>query len=259
LQIESAIATWQLWNADLHTPPVIIGPMQGGRSNQSFLLDSDGKRMVLRLNDNDQALPPDTRLREADSWKVASAEGIAPPLVHVDIQSGFLVSSFIENTLDPQLQPSNKEIDQAFNLLKRCHRLPHDTPLLDYVSHIENYWRIIDASAITPDTNLHHQRSPMQSLLEALLNNNPQTGFCHHDPVRTNFVGDEQRLYLIDWEYAAQGLVVMDYAALGTEWGIEDSVVLAQSAVSAESLNMAKQLYRYLCDLWEVVSRVRRD
>jgi thiamine kinase len=259
LQVESAIATWQLWNADLHTPPVIIGQLEGGLSNRSFLLDSDGKRMVLRLNDNDQALPPGTRLREADTWKAASAEGIAPPLIHVDIQSGFLVSSFIENTLNPQQPPTNKTIDQAFNLLKHCHRLPINTPMLDYVSHIEKYWQLIDASAITPDTNLPHQRSPMRSLLQALLNSNPQTGFCHHDPVKANFVGDEQRLYLIDWEYAAQGLVVMDYAALGIEWGIEDSVVLAQSTVSAESLNMAKQLYRYLCGLWEVVSGCQRN
>jgi len=69
--------------------------------------------------------------------------------------------------------------------------------------------------------------------------------------VVANFVGSSERLYLIDWEYAARGLLLMDYAALGVEWGIDDAVITNQTGIEAELLIKAKELYKYLCKLWE--------
>ena len=58
-----------------------------------------------------------------------------------------------------------------------------------------------------------------------------------------------ERLYLIDWEYAANGLQIMDYAALATEWQIDDATILAKTDFNPESLTKAKALYQYLCAL----------
>jgi len=49
--------------------------------------------------------------------------------------------------------------------------------------------------------------------------------------------------------------VVMAYAALAVEWKIGDAAVVARSGVEPELLAMAKELYGYLCGLWELVSR----
>lgn len=251
LQAESAIASWQQWHADLHTMPVIVRPLENGRSNRSFLLDSAGRSMVLRLNDSGTLLPAGNRHHESDAWQAASAAGIAPPLIHIDPEAGFLVSTFIDGSLPTQAHTNTATTRLAFDLLRRCHSLQLNTPSLDYAHHIEHYWQLINASEGPVNDSLIRQREPMQVLLANLLQSDPQSGFCHHDPIRANFVGHQQRLYLIDWEYACVGLLVMDYAALGVEWGIEDAIVLAQSGVSEELLAMAKELYQYLCGLWE--------
>ncbi len=71
---------------------------------------------------------------------------------------------------------------------------------------------------------------------------------------RANFVGTPGRLYLIDWEYAATGLQIMDYAAFATEWQMDDATLLAKTGCDPEHFNMARTLYQYLCSLWDAAS-----
>jgi len=254
LQAENAIDSWRHWDAELRTRPVILGQLSGGRSNRSFLLDADGMRMVLRLNGEDSMLPGSDRSNEITIWRAASAEDIAPPLLHVDGQHRFLVSSYIDNKLPTKPLSNSKFIDQAFGLLNQCHQLDVGAPSIDYISHIEQYWQIAERKNQAVNPALQQHRESMQRLLKELIDSNPQTGLCHHDPVVANFVGTPNKLYLIDWEYAAHGLTVMDYAALGIEWELNDTTILAQTNIEPDSLNMAKTLYQYLCTLWEEVT-----
>jgi hypothetical protein len=42
----------------------------------------------------------------------------------------------------------------------------------------------------------------------------------------------------------------MDYAALATEWAIEDKTILDQTQIDPDQFTTAKTLYQYLCNLW---------
>jgi thiamine kinase len=251
---EIAIDGWREWDAGLGSRPVIFESLDGGRSNRSFLLDSDGFKMVLRLNGDDSLLPGSSRTSEVEIWQAASHQGIAPPLLHVDEHTRYLVSTHIENTLPPQPQLDETFIDQAFSLLSRCHQLDVKAPSIDYTDHIKKYWDIIEGKDQITNPGLQQQRQAMQGILEDILNSDTPTGLCHHDPVIANFVGNANRLYLIDWEYAAHGLLVMDYAALRIEWGIDDATIVARTGLESEELTMAKSLYRYLCALWKEIT-----
>ncbi len=254
MQPESALDSWRQWGAGLGSRPGLNGALSGGRSNRSFLMDSDGFKMVLRLNGDDSLLPGSSRTSEIKIWQAASHQGIAPPLLHVDEHTRYLVSTYIENALPPQPQFDEIFIDQAFSLLSRCHQLDIEAPSIDYRDHITKYWAIIEGKGHIANPGLRQQRRPMQELLEDILNSGTPTGMCHHDPVVANFVGSTERLYLIDWEYAAHGLLVMDYAALGIEWGISDATIVARTGLEPEELTMAKSLYRYLCALWKEIT-----
>lgn len=184
-------------------------------------------------------------------WQAASTAGLAPPLLYTSERQGFLVSAYIEDHLPPQPKTSQAIIDHALTLLQRCHQLDINVPSLDLSAHIRHYWQLVEARGGPSNPTLLKQRQPMQDLLESPLLKSAKTGLCHHDPIMANFVGGPDRLYLIDWEYAAKGMLVMDYAALAVEWGIDDEVVLPQSGVNPELLTMAKKLYTYLCLLWQ--------
>jgi len=247
---ETALNSWQQWDGELHNRPVILKPLSGGRSNSSFLLDSDGYKMVLRINGTDALLPGTNRSGETSIWQAASDMGIAPSLLHVDKQNRFLISTYIDNSLPHQPPLDETFVDQAFSLLNRCHQLDADAPTIDYASHIDQYWQIIESKSSLSKPNLSEQRKPMEEILATLTNSGTPMGLCHHDLVVANFVGNTDRLYLIDWEYAAHGLLLMDYAALSSEWGIDDAVVIEQTGIELELLLMAKTFYKYLCALW---------
>jgi thiamine kinase len=254
LQPESAIDNWRQWGAGLCSRPVLNGSLSGGRSNQSYLLDSDIGKLALRINGAGSLLPGSSRDNEIKIWQAASKQGIAPPLLYVDSQNQYLVSVYIHSDLLPQPQLNPACVNQAFKLLEACHKLDVNVPTINYLSHIEHYWQIIETRNKPPDPTLVSQRKPMNSRLESLLNSDTPTGLCHHDPVTANFVGTPDRLYLIDWEYAAHGLLVMDYAALGIEWGIDDATIVARTGLEPEELTMAKSLYCYICALWKEVT-----
>lgn len=251
LRPEGLIEHWPEWGAGLRSGPVLMNKLSGGRSNLSFLLNSDIGKLVLRINGTGSLLPGASRHNEIRIWQEASNQGIAPPLIFVDPQNQYLVSSYIKNELPSEAPVNPPFLDQAFTLLERCHQLDIEAPTIKYADHIEGYWQIIASLGKSPDPVLSQQRKPMLLLLESLLSSNTPTGLCHHDPVIANFIGTPQRLYLTDWEYAANGLQIMDYAGLATEWRLDDAVVLERTQFEPELLSKARALYRYLCLLWE--------
>lgn len=251
LKPETALDSWREWDASLDTRPVVISPLGGGRSNQSFLLGSGGGKMVLRINALATALPNPNRNVETRVWRAASEAGIAPQLLYAEPGGEFLVSTFVENDLPRHPQHDSNLAVKALGLLQRCHQLAVDVPEIDYAAHIERYWQVIESQDISLDPKLAAQRDPMNELLEEICSDGAKKGLCHHDPVVENFVGTPERLYLIDWEYAARGLHVMDYAALVEEWGVEDHIVCQQAGVAPKILAQARSFYRYLCNLWE--------
>lgn len=248
---ENALDSWREWDAPLDTRPVIIGPLGGGRSNRSFLLKSGSEQMVLRINAPATALPNPDRSVEASVWRAASEASIAPRLLCADPGGAFLVSAYIENELPDRPQDNPELAEMALNLLQRCHRLDVEVPKINYAAHIERYWQTIQDRGASVDPSLREQRGPMHQILKDITGSSTPAGLCHHDLVMENFVGSQKRLYLVDWEYAARGLAVMDYAALAQEWGMEDHIVCQQEGVAPKMLAQARSFYRYLCNLWE--------
>ena len=250
---EVTLDQWQQWSAGLHSKPVLLCALDGGRSNRSFLLDSDLGKLVFRVNGAGSLLPGAERHDEITIWRAASQRGIAPPLVFVDPRNRYLVSTYIDSGLPLHPQTNPAVIDHAFKLLEGCHQLNVNASQIDYFNHIEHYWQLIEAGNHPPDPSLVEQRQPMQQALESLIDSNTPTGLCHHDPVIQNFVGSPERLYLIDWEYAAIGLQIMDYAALATEWEIDDATMHRQTGIEPDLLTMARAIYTYLRALWQEI------
>jgi len=133
----------------------------------------------------------------------------------------------------------------VFRVMSKCHATLVDAEEINYAQHIQAYCDRVDNSS-----ELLKQHQEMQDTLATLLAQHPEMVLCHHDLVMANFVGSPERLYLIDWEYAAKGLAVMDYAALAVEWGFSDALICSHTHIRLDSLVMAKKLYRYMCQLW---------
>jgi thiamine kinase len=249
---QTATDNWRQWGLGLRARPRVIRPLAGGRSNRNYLLEADGRPLVLRLNASGDLLPGGTRNAEAEAWRSASDAGIAPLLLFADTANGVLLSEYIDGALPARPQDDPVLGGRAFDLLQRCHRMETRLPAIDYRAHVKTYWRMILGAGIAARP-LARQRRDMQRVLETLLTCDLGWGPCHHDPVVANFVGSRERLYLVDWEYAAHGLQLMDYAALSVEWGLDGDEAAAAAGADARLLAMAIKFYRYLCALWETL------
>lgn len=254
-QPETILDGWREWDTAPAARPVVIRELGGGRSNHSLLLQAANSLMVLRINAAQPTLPGHGRKAEADIWRAASKAGIAPQLLHADPAGRFLVSAYIENDLPARPQDDPALAMQALDLLQRSHRLDVAAPVLNYATHIERYWQFIESRGIPVSLALRDQRGSVQDLIAAMGRDETQRGICHYDPVVANFVGGFGRLYLVDWEYAAMGWPVMDFAALGFEWEVPDNVIVERTGVNSASLSRANTLYRYVCALWETINQ----
>ncbi len=243
--------TWQAWACGLRSRPVVVSELTGGQTNRSYLLDADGVRLVMRLNAPAEKFPGIDRAREARIWRAASDARLAPALVFVDPGGRFVITEYIDGTTLDRLQLDDSSVDRVFDLLAGVHDLDIDAPALDYSLYIRVYWEMIQSGLGLHNLNLERQREPLEALVAEFIASEPRTGLCHHDPVPSNVISADERLYLLDWEYAARGFVSIDYAVMAVDWHIPDSKIIERTGIDPAELDMAKQVYRYICELWQ--------
>ena len=248
-----ALSSWRQWQCDLRSRPVIVRQLTGGKTNRSYLLESADLKLVMRLNAPADALPGVDRASEALIWQEASNAGLAPPVLHIDQQGGVLVTGYIDGASVDRSGNDDREIDQLVSLLATVHELDVNVPVLNYAAHIEEFWQLIESRPYRENMPLLQQREPMRVLVEDFVVSATDIGLCHHDPVTSNVVRQDTRLYLLDWEYAARGPVAMDYAALSVEWHIDTAEIAKRVALEPALLETAKTIYLYLCQLWNEV------
>jgi thiamine kinase len=250
LKPEKFLENWQTWSCELSSRPVVVTELTGGRTNRSFLLEADGHKLVMRLNSPVKRVPGVDRASEIRIWDAASRAGLAPKVLHADKQTGVLITEFLDGSSWGKPDVDVKLTNRLIGVLEAVHNLTVDAPLIDYAVHIEKFWRHIESRPCRPDVLLVQQRQPMQALVRILQKTPGRIGLCHHDPAPANVIDSEDRLYLLDWEYATRGPVIMDFAALCVEWNIDAAEISERVDLDSELLDSAQKIYRYICSLW---------
>ncbi len=192
-----------------------IARLDGGLSNESYLITGINQRLVLR-RDARPAIGVD-RGRELAIQQQVAMRGMAPAVVAAD-PGHYLLSEFVSQ---PQWSAADTRLAERLSdfgqYLRRLHQLP-TTDLgrfapFDLPGCLQRYWR---AEKIAKDPDLQRIRGAANNLLASL----NQIGWfahrqaiCHHDPTCSNIFGDDHAVMMIDWEYAAVGNPLLD---LGT-------------------------------------------
>lgn len=250
---ETALDLWRSWSCSLNARPVIVDELTGGKTNRSFLLNAGGDQLIMRLDTPSDNLPGVDRAREVQICLAAAHAGLAPRVLHADHEAGVLITEHIDGLKLGDTDTDDMLLDRLVDLLSRVHRLDVVAHTINYADHVENFWHLIEARGRAEIDSLLKQRVTMHTLVNEFLSADHVVGLCHHDPVQANIIDRNGQLYLLDWEYAARGPVVMDYAALCVEWSIDDAEIARRIDVNPELLESAQTIYRYICALWAAV------
>ena len=232
-----------------------IRKLSGGRSNDSTLIQADGQHWVLRLGSSNDSIFGIDRHSEEINLRLAAKAGIAPQVAFCSVAHGVLVTEFIDGThwpADTLLNPEKLEIFKT--LVYNLHALQTPTRATDYYRHAESYWSQLVEARLNIPNDTRALRDQVLENKAATITKPAATRLCHRDITPSNVIEREGRLYLLDWEYATRGEPSFDFATIATEWLVSNEQLLKGTDISAAQLKSAQMLYRYTCQLWELLN-----
>ncbi len=194
-----------------------IKPLDGGMTNANFLVTEGVRRYVVRLGE-DIPFHHIMRTHELAASRAAHAAGISPAVVYHE--PGVLVLDFIEGrTLTPEDLDEGSLRERAIRRIRQAHRdipvkLQGPAPIFWVFHVLREYARLLS------DGDSPHA-GRIADFLKITAKTEARSGpydivFGHNDLLAANFLDDETRLWLIDWEYAGFNTPLFDLAGLAS-------------------------------------------
>lgn len=255
-----ALASWPAWS---DTPPALIGELEGGLTNQSYLLQAGDARLVLRLNaENTSELGLDRAL-EIQALQRASLAGIAPALVYSDPEGSVLITEYHGGQRWEATHAGEEDkLQQLARLLKTVHHLSPIDGILDLHARAKHYWLTIGEINTSLLQTLRTLAPQLQGLFQRARASCTQLCVCHNDLLAENLLlSDDGKLIALDWEYAAMSDPYFDLAVIIEGQQMNDASAQALLEYYAdmplnaalERLALLRVIYCYLDLLWTLV------
>lgn len=219
---EARIRAIPVWDG-----PVTWQPLESGLSNESYIVTDASGKYVARFG-RDFPFHHVSRDREIMAARAAHAAGFAPEIVHAG--PGVMVSRFIE-AKTYAAEDVRADIARITETVRSFHALmPRHVSgpgFMFWVFHvIRDYARTLEKDG----SRMTHRLPEFLSLadeLEAAQTPLPIV-YGHHDLLPANFLGDAEKIWIIDFEYAGFSTPMFDLAGIASN--------AAFSAAEAEDL-----------------------
>ncbi len=272
------IKDWKLWPSICaeQPRPNDFKALVKGLTNSSFSLYCDRNNQhkntgyVFRINaQNAQALG----LNRHAEWHIhqcVAQYDICKPYIYRDPKDIYWVRPFIEGQTLYELMLNCTEADTQGYLkevalkLKATHNTPLSSawPIIDFKQRTDHYWtQILKQTLETPE--LGKALSAYKDEIDIQLKSPGYSlKLCHMDPNPHNWIVDTDKLYLIDWEYAAIGNPVWDIAVLCDSCNLTPTQTelflqyYGNGQIKPSQLEFANRQMKYLSALWYCVQKV---
>ena len=239
---EALLAEWAGSEGPVGGAARLVRRLDSGPTNEVSLVEAGGCRYVLRVPSAFCGLPPGIdRSRELAVQCAVAALGHAPAVIAADAGGDFLLSSWVDGRTVAPGELDDATLESVVVALRSIHGLPLEVGAIDYAAHCLAYLREQDVNAQLPATC----RALIRDLEASSLR-----GLCHHDLNPGNMLLTPGGPVFIDWEYAARGCVLLDYAALVAEWQLPAERMCEVAALDCAALAIASAFYAELCRLW---------
>lgn len=219
LTVDEAIARVPMWaNAN----DLKISPLGGGITNSNYRVDTGGESFALRIAGADTELLGITREYEYAANLAAGKLGIAPEVIYVIWPEGYLVTRFITARPFPPeeiTQPDN--IRRVMEIVRKIHSMPEIPGAFSVFRTIEAYAEIAHRYHVEFPGKFDWLMGRTQEAEAALMTNPEPLRPCHNDLLNANFLVDD-RIYILDWEYAGMGDHFFDLANFSDHHKLSD-------------------------------------
>lgn len=214
-RLTAALDSWRRWSPAPASKPVIAKRISGGKTNHSWLLETDCGPAVLRLNCADGEKLGIDRQREHNILLAVVAAGIAPTLWYNDPAAGFMVSRYIDGRVWSEEDFERPSSRQRLSALINCYSgLSVALPAFDYLAHLDHYHQQLQGNGHTIPAELVTALQCWRSPIADWQKNSWRPQLTHHDLTPANIIENDTGIVIIDWEYAAMGCAELDRLAV---------------------------------------------
>jgi len=260
--INDRIAALPVW-----TGGIVIEPLKGGLSNESYTVSEGAHKYVVRLG-RDFPVHHVSRERELMAARAAHAAGFAPEVVYAE--PGLMVARFIDGKTFGE-DDVRANIARIAALMRGFHR---QMPLhvsgpgaIFWPFHVvRDYARTLQAgeSRMVPQVPRYLRLAEALEAVQVPL----EIVFAHNDLLPANFIDDGERLWLIDFEYAAFSTPMFDLAGIAGNAlfaADEDEALLAAYFAAPPSPGLIRSHAAMKCAsllreaMWSMVSEIHLD
>lgn len=196
-----------------------ISPI-GGMTNKNYKIEIDNEYYVLRVpgNGTEEMI---SRANEIKNAVYANEVGVDSELVYFNEESGIKISRFIENaeTLSPEATKKQNNMTMVCEILRKLHnynkKMSNDFDIYGKIEQYEKLANEVNAVFFEDYYEVKNKVLYLKNIMDKL---DVKLTPCHNDTIAENFIkSGEDKMYLIDWEYAGMNDPMWDLAAHSLE------------------------------------------
>lgn len=190
-----------------------IEPVTAGRTNRNFTVLDGDSRYFARVG---AEIPQHgiSRVIERRCATLAAQADIAPEVIYAE--DGIMITALVAGeTLDIASAQDPQMMARIAGLLRRLHAIPKQADVPDFCPVAVSQRYLSQLS----DAALPVRRGRIAACL-ALLPSLPAQCLIHADLIPENFIRDGDQLWLVDWEYAGNGVPATDLAMVISNFGL---------------------------------------
>jgi thiamine kinase-like enzyme len=195
----------------------VLAALEGGITNRNLLVGVGDDRFVLRLAGKDTELLHIDRRAEREAAERAAALGIGPPVVAFLEPEAYLVTRFVRGeVLSSEALATPARLRAVCIALRAFHESGPLRSTFDCFRIPREHRDVAAARGVViPDA--YEQAAGYAVEIEAAFGASAEAPVpCHNDLLHANFIGDGDRVWLIDWEYAGMNDRYFDLGNLAT-------------------------------------------
>jgi thiamine kinase-like enzyme len=239
-------------------------PLEGGITNRNYLLTLGGKRYVIRVPGKDTNLLGIDRSGERDANQRAAEIGIAPPVAALLSDPPALVTEFVEGTgMEAEDLQDPEALNQIAGELRSFHDSGASLPTeFDSFSVVRDYAETARDRGVELPPAYERSLGSADAIQAALSGPEHVPVPCHDDLLAGNFIRGDNKIWIVDWEYAGMGDRYFDLGNFSVNNELDDAGQAALVEAYFGSPPSARQLatlalFRFMSDfreaMWGVV------
>ena len=236
--------------------------LDGGITNRNFKVSLDDGTYVLRIGGRNTELLGVDRVAEHAASLAAHAAGVAPEVIACLEPEGYLVIRFVEGRSPPPEELREPALlGTVAAALRAFHGGPPIPSRFDSFRVVETYLATAAAHGV-PTPAGYSLAAEVAGRIEAL-RGGTELRPCHNDLLNANFIARDDRLWIVDWEYAGMGDRFFDLANFSINHELDDDANRALLAAYFGAVRIederALRLMRFMSDfreaMWGVVQQ----